>query len=215
MYCSMPDDLNTAINANENDEMTHSQLWKTKSLRYVLTNCAQFKTPQLIHEFFSVWQTVCGLRFHKVAPSEECEIKVTFLNNHDNTIDCPYKLNRQKGGTLAQARSQVLGGTIFAFIIFLKQIFLGTKKLGGALPPVVTGQRLAHAFYPGWVTCVETFTLTMSTDQKTVLGDGKYNFFSVATHELGHALGVFHSNEKDSVMEPFYRHGFSLKMKFL
>ena len=29
--------------------------------------------------------------------------KISFLTDHDNTIDCPYKLNGQKGGTLAHA----------------------------------------------------------------------------------------------------------------
>jgi len=44
-------------------------------------------------------------------------------------------------------------------------------------------------------------------------GDGKYNLFSVATHELGHALEMYHSNQADSVMTPFYKHGFSTDNK--
>jgi len=30
MFCSMPDNLDTATNANENDEKTHSYQWKKK-----------------------------------------------------------------------------------------------------------------------------------------------------------------------------------------
>ena len=46
---------------------------------------------------------MCGLKFKKVKPSEDCEIKIAFLKKHDNQINCPYKLNDQKGGTLAHA----------------------------------------------------------------------------------------------------------------
>jgi len=52
------------------------------------------------------------------------------------------------------------------------------------------------------------------TNLKTKPGDGKYNIFSVALHELGHNFGIFHSNEKDSVMTPFYKHGFSIENKY-
>ena len=50
---------------------------------------------------------MCGLKFKRVERDEDnnrnCEIKITFFNNHDNEINCPYKLNGQKGGTLAHA----------------------------------------------------------------------------------------------------------------
>jgi len=64
---------------------------------------------------------------------------------------------------------------------------------------------LAHAFYPG----VEQiygdihFDNAYFINKRIKPGNGKYNLFSVATHELGHALGIFHPNEKDSVMTPF------------
>jgi len=35
------------------------------------------------------------------------------------------------------------------------------------------------------------------TYEETKPGDGKYNFFSVTTHELGHRLGLCHSNQAD------------------
>jgi len=73
------------------------------------------------------------------------------------------------------------------------------------------GGTLAHVFHPGnSAICGDIhFDSDNWTDQKTVSGDGKYNLFSVATHGLGHALGLYHSDDPDSVMAPIYKHGFS------
>jgi len=52
------------------------------------------------------------------------------------------------------------------------------------------------------------------SDQKTVSEDGKYNLFSVAVHEIGHCIGMFHQNEnKDSIMKPICKPGFSVENK--
>jgi len=85
-------------------------------------------------------------------------------------------------------------------------------------PYKVNGQRgrtLAHAFYPGKSSiCGDIhFDPENWTDEKTVSGDGKYNLFSVATHELGHALGLYYSDESDLVMAPFDKDGFSTENK--
>ena len=52
------------------------------------------------------------------------------------------------------------------------------------------------------------------SNQKTVSGDGKFNLCSVAVHEIGHCIGVFHNTEdKDSVMQPIYIPAFSVENK--
>ena len=52
------------------------------------------------------------------------------------------------------------------------------------------------------------------SDQKTVSGGGKYNLFSVAVHEIGLCIGLFHNTEdKDSIMRPIYKSGFSVENK--
>lgn len=73
---------------------------------------------------------------------------------------------------------------------------------------------LTHADYPGvGQICGDIhFDIECFTNQKTQAGDGKCNLFS-STLELGHALGIFQSKEKDSVMAHFYKHVFSIEYK--
>ena len=82
---------------------THSHPWQTQKLKYTLTNFCESlgkeKTQEQIDAAFETWQSVCGLKFKRVE-SEDCEIKVLFLNDQ---INYPYKLTGQKGGTLAHA----------------------------------------------------------------------------------------------------------------
>ena len=75
---------------------------------------------------------------------------------------------------------------------------------------------LVHGFYPG----VSTLSGDLHFDderwsgQKTVSGDGKFNLFSVAVHEIDHCIGLFHNSEdKDSIMHPIYKPGFSVENK--
>jgi len=75
---------------------------------------------------------------------------------------------------------------------------------------------LAHWFYPENSTLSGDlhFDNERSSDQKTVSGDVKYNLFSVAVHEIGHCIGLFHNTEdKDSIMQPIYKPGFSVENK--
>ncbi|XP_021028391.1 stromelysin-2 [Mus caroli] len=64
------------------------------------------------------------------------------------------------------------------------------------------GQSLAHAYPPGPGFYGDVH---FDDDEKWTLGPSGTNLFLVAAHELGHSLGLFHSNNKESLMYPVYR----------
>jgi len=73
-----------------------------------------------------------------------------------------------------------------------KQCSTGFDGQGGAL---------AHAFYPedGRIHFDEDETFTLKSGSGT-------NLLWVALHEIGHVLGLDHTNVKDAIMYPIYSH---------
>ncbi|CAO2636201.1 Interstitial collagenase A, partial [Lemmus lemmus] len=63
------------------------------------------------------------------------------------------------------------------------------------------GQSLAHAYPPGPGFYGDVH---FDEDEKWTLGSSGTNLFLVAAHELGHSLGLFHSDKKEALMYPVY-----------
>jgi hypothetical protein len=84
-------------------------------------------------------------------------------------------------------------------------IFFGTYNHGDAYPFTGPGGILAHTFYPA------------PPNPEPIAGDMHFNdseswhigsdtdVFSVALHELGHSLGLGHSDDPSDVMYPYYK----------
>ena len=72
------------------------------------------------------------------------------------------------------------------------------------------GDVLAHGFYPGpGIGGDLHFDADENwTDQNTPPG---YNLFVVAVQEIGHCLGLSHSQSTDSVMYPTFKNEWSIK----
>ncbi|XP_043091592.1 matrix metalloproteinase-25 [Puntigrus tetrazona] len=81
------------------------------------------------------------------------------------------------------------------------------------------GGTLAHAFFPGKGDLAGD--THFDDGESWSYGDwsSSTDLFTVAVHEFGHALGLFHSSSNDSIMKPYYRgpvgdmHSFSLSLE--
>ena len=82
------------------------------------------------------------------------------------------------------------------------------KEHGDGFPFEGKGGILAHGFYPGLGIGGDLhFDADEEwTDQET---PPKHNLFVVAVHEIGHCLGLTHSQSIDSIMYPTYKHEWS------
>uniref|UniRef100_A0A1I7U8J3 ZnMc domain-containing protein n=1 Tax=Caenorhabditis tropicalis TaxID=1561998 RepID=A0A1I7U8J3_9PELO len=69
---------------------------------------------------------------------------------------------------------------------------------------------LAHTFFPGYAFPLNgdihfDDSETWETDVEAVGGNGKRFFPYVLAHEIGHALGLDHSQKADALMHPYYK----------
>lgn len=94
-------------------------------------------------------------------------------------------------------------------------ILFATGAHGDAYPFDGPGRVLAHTFYPSPPN-PETIAgdMHLDDDEEWVTGESlslrSVDVFSVVLHELGHALGLGHSDVPGSVMYPYYRRAIGL-----
>ena len=85
----------------------------------------------------------------------------------------------------------------------------GDIRLGGHVFDGPSGV-LAHGFYPpvNGDTAAGDIHFDSAENWKLDWGGPGFNIYQVLTHELGHALGLAHSDVPNSLMNPFYTEAF-------
>jgi hypothetical protein len=90
------------------------------------------------------------------------------------------------------------------------QIKFATRAHGDAYPFDGPGGFLGHTFYPVPVNAESIAgDIHLDADENWHAG-GDLDIYSVALHEIGHALGLGHSDKPGDVMYPYYRRGMQL-----
>lgn len=149
-------------------------------------------------------------RFVLTDGSRHRSLKVTY-----NIGRYPVRFNKSRALVDAEIRKAFDVWSEYAFINFTKTIGYADINLNfyprrhPDCDDVFDGPNgtLAHGFSPA-----DGSDVHFDDAENWVIGDGGADIYTTAVHELGHALGISHSQAKKSIMTPVYRYSSDLKL---
>ena len=136
---------------------------------------------------------------------------LTLIYSYSNLFDGSFKLLTER--ELRAATEEALWlWSAHAPIFFVEQVDAGpppgdTAYPASSHPQIRIGHHpmddLGHAFFPS-VPDGLAGDVHIAAGVPWTLGVGRWNFLEVVTHELGHALGLPHIDDQDSVMNSLF-----------
>ena len=172
-------------------------------------------TKELDHETLKLLgQTRCGIPDPVGPPAllsdtgkwPQRRVTYQILNDHENVNGTVLHHNIQNAFSAWAEKCNLFFVEVESDALI--QISFGRQEHGDGFPFAGKLGDLAHAFYPSWVPTYLAGDIHFDADEswsvEEICPTGMHDFFSVALHEIGHALGLEHTSDRDAVMYAYY-----------